>query len=153
MALTRIDRIPIGVWHCVMIVGKTSRRDPQRRITAALAVVDGASCMIPVILRGRSDTVSGWRASRESTYHEHPCVIYLDNIGPYLCYIISLSQCTVPTSWFSLRDRKCDLGAGDVEMKQVHVYSESSATSSILSQTSTYHLRVLLRAWLQSLSP
>ena len=99
-------------------------------------------------LRGRPDAILGWKASQGYTYHEHPCVIYLDYIGLYLRHIILyLIQ---RGRLVSLLDQ---VSAGDVGTEQVHVCSESSATSSILSQTLTHHPRVISRAWLQLLSP
>lgn len=89
LALARADNVPIGVWHCAMIVERTSRRDLQHHITAVPAVVDGACRATFTSVCGWSDTALGWKASREYIYHEHPCEIYLDNnIGLYLCYII-----------------------------------------------------------------
>jgi len=73
----------------------------------------------------------------------------------YVTLFPSIS-CTV-AAWFSCAIESVNVSlyvsAGNVEMKQVHVYFGSSASASILSQTSTYHLRVIPRAWLQLLSP
>ena len=46
LAFARADCTPIGAWHCVTIVERTSRRGPQHQITAVLAVVGGACCVI-----------------------------------------------------------------------------------------------------------